>query len=79
MRDIANLGQRTQQRQPAVADVIAAGPIVNEADDLVAELAMLQDTVGNHASEIARARDENSLEADTGAPPALEQLAHALA
>jgi hypothetical protein len=79
LRNIADLGQRAEQRQPAVPDVIAASAIVNETDDLVAKLAMLQDTIGNHASEIACARDENSLEADTGAPPALEQLAHGLA
>ena len=77
LRDLADLGQRAEQRQPAVADVIAAGAIVDEADDLVAELAMLQDAVGNHAAEVAGARDEDPLEPDTGAPAALEQLAHA--
>ena len=41
--DLGGLGERAEQRQPAVAEVIAAGAIVDEADDLVAELAVLED------------------------------------
>ena len=52
----ADLGERAEQRQPAVADVIAAGAIVDEADDLIAELAMLQDAVGDHAGRDRRRR-----------------------
>ena len=56
--------ERAEQRQPAVADVIAAGAIVDEADDLIAELAVLEHAVGHHAAEIAGAGDEDALQAD---------------
>ncbi len=77
--DLADLGERAEQRQAAVADVIAAGAVVHEADHLVAELAVLQDAVGHHAAEVAGAGDQDPLQADAGAPAALEQLAHDLA
>jgi hypothetical protein len=38
--------------------MVAAGAIVDEADDLVAELAMLQHAVGKHPTEIAGAGNE---------------------
>ena len=71
---VVGLGERAEQRQAAVADVIAAGPVVDEADELEAELAVLEDLVGDHAPEIAGAGDQHALEADAGAPAALEQL-----
>ena len=73
--DLGDLGQRAEQRQPAVADVIAAGAIVDEANHLEAELAVLEDAIGDHASEIAGAGNQNPLQADAGAPAALQQLA----
>ena len=72
--DVAHLGQRAEQRQAAVADVVAAGAVVDEADDLVAQLAVLQDAVGHQPAEIAGAGDQHALEADAGAPAPLEQL-----
>src|SRR5581483_5045777 len=59
--------------------MVAGRPVVDEADDLIAELAVLEDLVGDEASELAGAGDQNLLEADAGAPPALEHLAHQLA
>ena len=59
--------------------MIAAGAIVDEADDLEAELAVLEDLVGDDASEIAGAGDQHALQADAGAPAPLERLAHQLA
>ncbi len=59
--------------------MIAGRAIVDEADDLVAELAVLEDLVGDQPPELARAGDENALQADAGAPAALEHLAHQLA
>jgi hypothetical protein len=79
LRDLAGFGERAEQRQPAIADVIAAGAIVDEADHLVTELAVLEHPVGDHPSQVAGAGDENALETDTGAPPTLQQLAHHLA
>ena len=76
---LGDIGQLAEQRQPAIAEVIAAGAIVDEADDLVAELAVLQHAVGQHAAEIAGAGNQNALQPDAGAPPALEQLADRLA
>ena len=40
---------------------------------LEAELAVLEDPVGDHAAEVAGAGDQDALEADAGAPAALEQ------
>ena len=77
--DLAGLGERAEQRQPAVAEVIAAGAVVDEADDLVAQLAVLEDLVGDEPAEVAGAGDEDPLQADAGAPAALEHLAHDLA
>jgi hypothetical protein len=35
--------------------VVAAGAVVDEADDLVAQLAVLEDLVGDHPAEVAGA------------------------
>ena len=70
---------RAEQRQAAVAEVIAGRAVVDEADDLIAELAVLEDLVGDQAAELAGAGDQNPLQADAGAPAALEHLAHELA
>ena len=48
-------------------------------DDVVPELAVLQNLVGDQPAELAGAGDENSLQADARAPSTLEQLAHHLA
>ena len=40
---------------------VVAGPIVHEADQLEAELAVLEDAVGHHPAEIADADDEHAL------------------
>ena len=71
--------ERAEQRQAAIADVIAAGAIVEEADDLEPELAMLEHLVGHHAPEIARAGNQHALQADAGPPAPLQRLAHDLA
>jgi hypothetical protein len=55
---------RAEQRQPAVADVVAAGAVVEEAHDLEAELAVLEQLVGHHAPELAGAGDEHPLQPD---------------
>ncbi len=77
--DLAAFGQRAEQRQPAVADVVAGGAVVEEADDLEAELAVLEHLVGDQPAEIAGAGNQHALEADARAPAALERLAHELA
>ena len=77
--DLVGLAERAEQRQAAVADVIAGGPVVEEADDLEAELAVLEDLVGDQPAEVAGAGDQHALEADAGLPPPLERLAHQLA
>ena len=79
LQDLAGLGERAEQRQAAIAEMIAAGAVVDEADDLVAELAVLEHLVGDQPPELARAGDQHPLEADAGAPAALERLAHQLA
>ena len=78
-RDLGRFVDRAEQRQAAVAEVIARRPVVDEADDLIAELAVLEDLVGDQAAQLAGAGDQDPLEADAGAPAALEHLAHQLA
>ena len=77
--DLRRIGERAEQRQAAIAEVIAAGAIVDEADDLIAELAVLQDLLGDDAAQIAGAGDQDALEPDARLPAPLEQLAHELA
>ena len=55
--DLVRLAQRAEQRQAAIADVIAGGAVVEEADDLEPELAVLEHLVGDQPSEIAGAGD----------------------
>ena len=40
---------------------------------------MFEDLVGDDAAEVPGAGDQDPLEADPGAPPPLERLAHELA
>ncbi len=64
LQDVAGFGQRAEQRQAAIADVVAAGLVVDEADHLVAELVVLEQLVDDHPAELAGAGDEDALEAD---------------
>ena len=73
--DLVRFGERAEQRESAVPDVIARSPVVQEADDLESELAMLEDLVGDHLAEVARPRDQDALQADAGFPPVFERLA----
>ena len=77
--DLRRIGERAEQRQAAIAEVIAAGAIVDEADDLIAELAVLENLLGDDAAELAGAGNQNALEADARLPAPLEHLAHELA
>jgi hypothetical protein len=79
LRHFARFGERAEKRQAAVAEVIAGGAIVDEADDLVAELAMFENLVGDQPPELARARDQDPLQSDAGLPPPLECKADGLA
>ena len=78
LADLARLGRRAEQRKAAVAEMVPAGAIVDEADDLVAHLAVAEDLVRDQAAQFARADDQDALEADARAPAALERLAHDL-
>ena len=77
--DFVGIPEHAEQRQAAIADVIAAGAIVDEADDLEPELAVLEHLVGDQPPEIAGAGDQHALEADPGSPSPFERLAHELA
>ena len=77
--DLRRFVDRAEQRQPAVSEVIAGGAIVDEPDDLIAELAVLDDLVGDEAAQLAGSRNQDPLQTDAGAPPALEHVAHELA
>ena len=77
--DLVGLVQRAEQRQAAIADVIAGRAVVEEADDLESQLAMLEDLVGDQLSEIAGAGNQHALQTDAGLPSPFERLAHELA
>jgi hypothetical protein len=55
--------------------MIAAGLVVDEADDLIAQLAMLEDAIGDDAAEIAGAGDQDPAQADARQPAPLERFA----
>ncbi len=55
--------------------MIAAGPVVDETDDLIPELAVLKNLFRNHASQISRAGNQDPLQADPGLPSPLENFA----
>ena len=76
---LAYLGERAKQREAAVAQTIAVRAIVHEAHHLIAELAMVQDAFGDHASHVTGPGDQNSLQPEAFAPATLQQLAHAFA
>src|SRR5262245_39273614 len=59
--------------------MVARGAIVNESDDLIPELTMLENAVGDEPAQLARPGNQNALEADARAPATLERLAHELA
>ena len=77
-QDLVGIAERAEQRQAAVADVIARA-IVDEAEQLEAELAMIEHLVRNHPAEVAGAGNQHPLEPDAGLPPPLERLANELA
>src|SRR5687767_12734465 len=77
--DVRRIRQRPEQRQAAIAEVIAAGAIVDKSDHLIPELAVLQNLLRDDAAEVACAGNQNALQAEAGFPPALEDLAHELA
>ncbi len=78
--DLRRLIDRPEQREAAIADRVARRrPVVHEAGELEAELAVIEDPVRDHPAEIAGADDQHVLEADAGAPPAAQQVAHDLA
>src|SRR5262252_9367871 len=77
--DLGSLVERAEQRQASVAEMIANRAVVHKADDLIAELTVLDDLVGDQTSELAEAGDQNPAESDPGAPAPLEHVAHQLA
>ena len=79
LRDVADFRQGAEQRKSAVADVITARPVVEKPNHLVAEFAVLQDSVGDEAAKVSCAGDQDTLESDSGAPAAFQRLAYDLA
>ena len=74
--DVGRFLEAAKQRQAAIAKMITARPVVDEADDLIAEFPVLEHLVGNHSSQLAGARDENPAQSHTGHPSPLQRLAH---
>src|SRR5262245_30454475 len=58
--------------------MIAGGPIVDESDDLIAELPVFEDLVSDQAAEVAASGNQDLFEADPRAPAPLEDLSHEL-
>ena len=79
LHDFSGVGQRAEQRQAAIPEVIAAGAIVHEAHHLIAELTMLQDLLRHHPAQVAGAGNEDALVADARLPTPLQHFPHELA
>ena len=77
-QDLVGIAERAEQRQAAVADVIA-GAIVDEAEQLEAELAVIEQLVRNHPPEVAGAGNQHPLEPDAGLPAPFERFTNELA
>ncbi len=77
--DLAGLGERADERQSAVAEVIAARAVVDEADDLQPEVPVLENAVGHEPAEFAGAGNQHPLQPDAGPPAAFERLPDQLA
>jgi hypothetical protein len=54
-RDVGGLVDGAEQRQAAIAKMVARRLVVHEADNLIAELPVFENLVGDYASELARA------------------------
>ena len=77
--DVRRIAERAQQRQPAIAEMIAAGLVVDEADHLIAQLAMFENAIRDHAAEIAGAGDQDAAQPDARQPAPFERFANELA
>ena len=77
--DVGGVAERAEQGQPAIAEVIAARLVVDEAHDLVTELAMLEDAIRDDAAEIAGARDQDLSQPDARQPSPFQRFANELA
>ena len=53
LRDLADLAERAEQRQAAVADVVTPRAVVHESDDLVTQFPVLQDAVRHEAAKVS--------------------------
>ena len=74
---VPRVGQRAQQRQAAVAHVVAAGDlVVEESHDVVPELGVPQAPVGDVACELAGAGDEHAPEPDACREPPAHVAPH---
>ena len=72
--DLGGFLEAAEQRQAAIAEMIAASPVVDETDNLVAQLAMFEHLVSHHATELACAGDQDSPKADPCNPSPLAAL-----
>src|SRR6187431_2890886 len=77
--DVGDLGQRPEERQPSVPDVVAPSPVVHESDHLISQLTVLQDAVRYQAAQIAGAGDEDAFKPDPCTPTTFEELSHGFA
>ena len=77
--DFWRIGKRAEQRQAAIPQMIAARAIVDKTDHLIAELAVLEDLLGDDTAEVARAGNQDAFQSDAGFPAPLEHLANELA
>ena len=77
--DVHHVGQRAEERQAAIAQMVAAGAVVHEPDHLIPQLAVLEHALGHLAPQVAGAGDQDPLQADARTPAPLQQLADRLA
>src|SRR4029079_19605738 len=64
------------ERQAAISEMVAARAIVDKAENLIPQLAVFENLVRHHATEIARAGDENSPQPHACDPASFERFAY---
>ena len=77
--DFGGFLEAAKQRQASITEMIAASPVVDETDNLVAQLAMFEHLVSHHPTELACPGDQDPPKADPCNPSPLQCFPHQLA
>jgi hypothetical protein len=76
--DVVGIREGSEKGKASVADMVARCAVVDESDDLETELAVLEDFVSHHPSEVSSACYQNSFEPYARLPAPLERFTNDL-